>query len=106
MLLSSPAFLMQNLGDEVFKLRHQKPEIDEKRRKRWDEQRQRDQKLFERLQNRKDQTLNNVQAVATPRTITTDNESKGVFLKIGCFCETACQFLESAGEVRNGCPLC
>lgn len=72
---------MQNLGDEVFALRHQKPEIDEKRRKRWDEQRLRDLKLLERLQNRKDQTSNGVQSVPTPRTISTDSEGKGASLR-------------------------
>lgn len=39
----------ENLEDEVFLKRHQKPEIDEKRRKRWDLQRMREQKIYEKL---------------------------------------------------------
>lgn len=42
----------ENLEDEVFTKRHQKPELEEKRRKRWDLQRMREQKLFERLRER------------------------------------------------------
>ncbi|CAH1789012.1 unnamed protein product [Owenia fusiformis] len=39
----------ENLEDEIFLKRHQKPETDEKRRKRWDMQRIREQKLYEKL---------------------------------------------------------
>ena len=39
----------ENLNDEVFNRRHAKFEIDEKRRKRWDMQRLREQRLNERL---------------------------------------------------------
>ncbi|OWF40689.1 Male-specific lethal 1-like 1 [Mizuhopecten yessoensis] len=39
----------ENLEDEVFLKRHQKPEIEEKRRKRWDLQRIREQKIYEKL---------------------------------------------------------
>ncbi|CAI9727773.1 Hypothetical predicted protein [Octopus vulgaris] len=39
----------ENLEDEVFTKRHQKPEHEEKRRKRWDLQRMREQKMYEKL---------------------------------------------------------
>ena len=39
----------ENLEDEIFIKRHQKPEIDEKRRKRWDMQRLREQRMYEKL---------------------------------------------------------
>lgn len=45
----------ENLGDEVFQLRHQRFEIHEKRRKRWDQQRQRELLLLDRLHERKDE---------------------------------------------------
>jgi len=40
----------ENLDDEIFLKRHQKPENEEKRRKRWDLQRLREQRLYEKLQ--------------------------------------------------------
>ena len=40
----------ENLDDDIFHKRHQKPEQEEKRRKRWDMQRMREQSLYERLQ--------------------------------------------------------
>ncbi|KAK3874641.1 hypothetical protein Pcinc_020422 [Petrolisthes cinctipes] len=42
----------ENLEDEVFLKRHAKPEQDEKRRKRWDLQRMREQRHYERLRER------------------------------------------------------
>ncbi|KAK8744087.1 hypothetical protein OTU49_000993 [Cherax quadricarinatus] len=42
----------ENLEDEVFLKRHTKPEQDEKRRKRWDLQRMREQRHYERLRER------------------------------------------------------
>lgn len=42
----------ENLEDEVFLKRHSKPEQDEKRRKRWDLQRMREQRHYERLRER------------------------------------------------------
>ncbi|KDR17918.1 male-specific lethal 1 homolog [Zootermopsis nevadensis] len=39
----------ENLDDEVFNKRHQRLEIDERRRKRWDVQRIREQRQVERL---------------------------------------------------------
>jgi hypothetical protein len=38
---------LQNLTDEAYQKRHQRPETDEKRRKRWDLQRQRELNLYE-----------------------------------------------------------
>lgn len=48
LLLSS----VQCLDDNVFLKRHSKLELDEKRRKRWDIQRIREQRMFQRLQQR------------------------------------------------------
>ncbi|KAJ9583321.1 hypothetical protein L9F63_022338 [Diploptera punctata] len=42
----------ENLDDEVFNKRHQRLEIDERRRKRWDVQRIREQRQIERLKQR------------------------------------------------------
>ncbi|XP_010872969.2 male-specific lethal 1-like 1 [Esox lucius] len=42
----------ENLDDNVFLKRHSKHELDEKRRKRWDIQRIREQRMFQRLQQR------------------------------------------------------
>ncbi|XP_046395996.1 male-specific lethal 1-like 1 isoform X2 [Ischnura elegans] len=42
----------ENLGDEVFNKRHMRLEIDERRRKRWDIQRIREQRQYERLKQR------------------------------------------------------
>lgn len=42
----------ENLEDEVFLKRHAKPEQEEKRRKRWDLQRMREQRHYERLRER------------------------------------------------------
>lgn len=42
----------ENLEDEIFIKRHAKPEQDEKRRKRWDLQRMREQRHYERLRER------------------------------------------------------
>ncbi|XP_067005140.2 male-specific lethal 1 homolog [Anabrus simplex] len=42
----------ENLDDEVFNKRHQRLEIDERRRKRWDVQRIREQRQIERLKSR------------------------------------------------------
>ncbi|KAL4659871.1 hypothetical protein GN956_G181 [Arapaima gigas] len=44
--------LPENLDDSVFLKRHAKLELDEKRRKRWDIQRIREQRMFQRLQQR------------------------------------------------------
>ncbi|KAI9560069.1 hypothetical protein GHT06_014079 [Daphnia sinensis] len=43
---------IENLDDEVFSKRHQKHETDEKRRKRWDLQRFREQRRYEKLRAR------------------------------------------------------
>lgn len=40
--------------DETFARRHQKPEIEEKRRKRWDNQRVREEKMYEKLREKKE----------------------------------------------------
>ena len=40
----------ENLGDAIYLKRHQKPELEEKRRKRWDAQQIREQRALERLQ--------------------------------------------------------
>ncbi|XP_077773417.1 male-specific lethal 1 homolog [Podarcis muralis] len=42
--------LLENLDDNVFSKRHAKLELDEKRRKRWDIQRIREQRILQRLQ--------------------------------------------------------
>uniref|UniRef100_A0A6J0ULC1 Male-specific lethal 1 homolog isoform X1 n=1 Tax=Pogona vitticeps TaxID=103695 RepID=A0A6J0ULC1_9SAUR len=42
--------LLENLDDSVFSKRHAKLELDEKRRKRWDIQRIREQRILQRLQ--------------------------------------------------------
>ncbi|XP_006114337.2 male-specific lethal 1 homolog [Pelodiscus sinensis] len=47
---SSPSDLLENLDDSVFAKRHAKLELDEKRRKRWDIQRIREQRILQRLQ--------------------------------------------------------
>ncbi|KAJ8264681.1 hypothetical protein GJAV_G00152460 [Gymnothorax javanicus] len=44
--------ILENLDDGVFLKRHAKLELDEKRRKRWDIQRIREQRMFQRLQQR------------------------------------------------------
>ncbi|XP_028675840.1 male-specific lethal 1 homolog isoform X1 [Erpetoichthys calabaricus] len=44
--------VVENLDDGVFLKRHAKLELDEKRRKRWDIQRIREQRMFQRLQQR------------------------------------------------------
>ncbi|KAB5553874.1 hypothetical protein PHYPO_G00043710 [Pangasianodon hypophthalmus] len=44
--------IMESLDDSVFLKRHSKLELDEKRRKRWDIQRIREQRMFQRLQQR------------------------------------------------------
>ncbi|KAG5855084.1 hypothetical protein ANANG_G00045200 [Anguilla anguilla] len=46
------ADIPENLDDSVFLKRHAKLELDEKRRKRWDIQRIREQRMFQRLQQR------------------------------------------------------
>ncbi|MGH0134012.1 UNVERIFIED_CONTAM: hypothetical protein FKN15_052601 [Acipenser sinensis] len=48
----SPLDFIENLDDGVFLKRHAKLELDEKRRKRWDIQRIREQRMFQRLQQR------------------------------------------------------
>ena len=58
---------IEDLSDEVFLKRHQKLEIDEKRRKKWDVQRIREQRTIERLKRRhcKQEILENVETVET-----------------------------------------
>uniref|UniRef100_A0A7N4NKE3 Male-specific lethal 1 homolog n=1 Tax=Sarcophilus harrisii TaxID=9305 RepID=A0A7N4NKE3_SARHA len=46
----NPSELLENLDDSVFSKRHAKLELDEKRRKRWDIQRIREQRILQRLQ--------------------------------------------------------
>lgn len=46
----NPLELLENLDDSVFSKRHAKLELDEKRRKRWDIQRIREQRILQRLQ--------------------------------------------------------
>ncbi|XP_013920571.1 PREDICTED: male-specific lethal 1 homolog [Thamnophis sirtalis] len=46
----NPPELLENLEDNVFSKRHAKLELDEKRRKRWDIQRIREQRILQRLQ--------------------------------------------------------
>ncbi|XP_048173602.1 LOW QUALITY PROTEIN: male-specific lethal 1 homolog [Corvus hawaiiensis] len=46
----NPSDLLENLDDSVFSKRHAKLELDEKRRKRWDIQRIREQRILQRLQ--------------------------------------------------------
>uniref|UniRef100_A0A667X5Y2 MSL complex subunit 1b n=1 Tax=Myripristis murdjan TaxID=586833 RepID=A0A667X5Y2_9TELE len=48
----SPSNIPEALDDSVFLKRHAKLELDEKRRKRWDIQRIREQRMFQRLQQR------------------------------------------------------
>ncbi|XP_062492044.1 male-specific lethal 1 homolog isoform X1 [Pezoporus occidentalis] len=45
-----PSDILENLDDSVFSKRHAKLELDEKRRKRWDIQRIREQRILQRLQ--------------------------------------------------------
>ncbi|MBN3282279.1 MSL1 protein, partial [Polyodon spathula] len=49
---ATPPDFIENLDDGVFLKRHAKLELDEKRRKRWDIQRIREQRMFQRLQQR------------------------------------------------------
>ncbi|XP_051530225.1 male-specific lethal 1 homolog [Myxocyprinus asiaticus] len=51
----------ENLDDTVFLKRHAKLELDEKRRKRWDIQRIREQRMLQRLQQRMEKKKMNVQ---------------------------------------------
>ncbi|XP_042623673.1 male-specific lethal 1 homolog [Cyprinus carpio] len=51
----------ENLDDNVFLKRHAKLELDEKRRKRWDIQRIREQRMLQRLQQRMEKKKTNVQ---------------------------------------------
>ncbi|XP_026078525.1 male-specific lethal 1 homolog [Carassius auratus] len=51
----------ENLDDGVFLKRHAKLELDEKRRKRWDIQRIREQRILQRLQQRMEKKKTNVQ---------------------------------------------
>lgn len=51
----------ENLDDGVFLKRHAKLELDEKRRKRWDIQRIREQRMYQRLQQRTEKKKVNVQ---------------------------------------------
>ncbi|XP_023011834.2 uncharacterized protein [Leptinotarsa decemlineata] len=44
----------ENLDDEVFNKRHMRPEYEERRRKRWDFQRIREQRVIEKLKQRQD----------------------------------------------------
>ena len=44
--------ILQNIEDETIFKRHQKPEMEEKKRKRWDMQRLREQRALEKLQER------------------------------------------------------
>ncbi|KAH0626868.1 hypothetical protein JD844_002133 [Phrynosoma platyrhinos] len=46
----NPSEIVENLDDSVFSKRHAKLELDEKRRKRWDIQRIREQRILQRLQ--------------------------------------------------------
>uniref|UniRef100_H3AKQ8 MSL complex subunit 1 n=1 Tax=Latimeria chalumnae TaxID=7897 RepID=H3AKQ8_LATCH len=46
----SPSEIVENLDNSVFSKRHLKLELDEKRRKRWDIQRIREQRILQRLQ--------------------------------------------------------
>lgn len=69
LLPMSPSYTMEgteNIEDETLLKRHQRPEVDEKRRKRWDVQRLREQRHVQRLRARYDpqneaimDTLNN-----------------------------------------------
>ncbi|XP_028931321.1 male-specific lethal 1 homolog isoform X2 [Ornithorhynchus anatinus] len=47
---TNPSEVLENLDDSVFSKRHAKLELDEKRRKRWDIQRIREQRILQRLQ--------------------------------------------------------
>ncbi|KAK3608022.1 hypothetical protein CHS0354_009967 [Potamilus streckersoni] len=49
----------ENLEDDIFVKRHQKPEIEEKRRKRWDMQRIREQKMYEKLKEKENDAEKN-----------------------------------------------
>ncbi|CAB3387750.1 Hypothetical predicted protein [Cloeon dipterum] len=53
----------ENLDDEVFLKRHQRLELDEKRRKRWDIQRLREQRQYEKL---KQKQFSQIQAAPIP----------------------------------------
>lgn len=44
----------ENLEDEIFIKRHQKPEVEEKRRKRWDLQRMREQSIYQKLKDKEE----------------------------------------------------
>ncbi|XP_076461259.1 uncharacterized protein LOC143293853 [Babylonia areolata] len=44
----------ENITDEAYQKRHQKHEVEEKRRKRWDIQRMREQKVFEKLRGKEE----------------------------------------------------
>lgn len=53
--------VLENLEDGVFLKRHSKLELDEKRRKRWDIQRIREQRMLQRLQQRMEKRKLNIQ---------------------------------------------
>lgn len=59
----------ENMEDEIYVKRHTKPEIEEKRRKRWDLQRSREQAAYEKLKEKekgpevpKEETNNNIES--------------------------------------------
>ncbi|ELT91179.1 hypothetical protein CAPTEDRAFT_225937 [Capitella teleta] len=53
----------ENLDDEIYLRRHQKPENEERRRKRWDMQRLREERMKEKLQGRQEEESNDVDSM-------------------------------------------
>ena len=62
----------QDLTDEAYLKRHQRLEVDEKRRKRWDLQRQRELDAYEHL--RRDDACTNAQSTCPSRCSSPDIE--------------------------------
>ena len=62
--------VMQDLTDEAYMKRHQRLELDERRRKRWDLQRQREINAYEHL--RRDDTYTNGQSTCPSRSSSSD----------------------------------
>ncbi|KAK7109253.1 male-specific lethal 1 homolog isoform X2 [Littorina saxatilis] len=58
----------ENITDEAYQKRHQKHEMEEKRRKRWDIQRMREQRVFEKLKTQEEGAGSSAQETQPPKT--------------------------------------
>ncbi|KAF2352680.1 PEHE domain [Trinorchestia longiramus] len=96
----TPLYIMEgteNLEDEVFTKRHHKLEQDEKRRKRWDLQRLREQRQYEKLRERYE-----VRNSSVPSTSSTDMDSSSC---TGLHCHLHSGSVASTSTACNGSKL-